>query len=287
MLALAHAHGFSVFHSNLKPNKIMLSTEVHGHQDESDICVKIISWGCSDEEEGEIDHMFLPKMESGTLQPKSAKFDVYCVGQILRWLFSHRAPSRQFEGFQKELSNGEWQMLYGDKSPNPFAFDSFRCPWMADYPALPMIIRCPFNPIMDADIDHLLQGMLKANPDERFTVSQVLDHPFLVRPSAQGLLDRHEGIVIGGKFNFFEFQTCETINLCDKKVCSMNYVNDVFRYNVAHLSSAPNPTPHQHAAIAEERRHSAAVRQPGPIQAPEDDRLGKQGHAMWGGGDLR
>ena len=186
MLALAHAHGFSVFHADLKPDNIMLSTEVHGHQDESDICVKIIDWGCSGfskEDEGDNDHIFLPKMESGTLQPKSAKFDVYCVGQILRFLFSHRAPGRPFEGFQKELSDGEWQMLYGHDSPNPFAVKSFRCPWMADYPALPITIRLPFNPIDDEDFGNLLQGMLKENPDERFSVSQVLEHPFLLRSS--------------------------------------------------------------------------------------------------------
>ena len=33
------------------------------------------------------------------------------------------------------------------------------------------------------------------------------------------------------------------------------------------------------AATGEGRRHSAAVREPGPIQAPEGDRLGKGGHA--------
>ena len=37
-----------------------------------------------------------------------------------------------------------------------------------------------------------------------------------------------------------------------------------------------------HAATAEGRRHSAAVREPGPIQAPEDDQLGKQGHVKGG-----
>ena len=38
-----------------------------------------------------------------------------------------------------------------------------------------------------------------------------------------------------------------------------------------------------HAATGEGRRHSAAVREPGPIQAPEDDQLGKQGHVRGGG----
>ena len=33
-----------------------------------------------------------------------------------------------------------------------------------------------------------------------------------------------------------------------------------------------------HAATAGGSRHSAAVRKPGPVQAPEEDRLGKQGH---------
>ena len=39
-----------------------------------------------------------------------------------------------------------------------------------------------------------------------------------------------------------------------------------------HMSLTP------HAATGEGRRHSAAVRQPGPIQAPEEDPVGKQGH---------
>jgi hypothetical protein len=33
-----------------------------------------------------------------------------------------------------------------------------------------------------------------------------------------------------------------------------------------------------HAATVEGRRPYAAVRQPGAVQAPEDDQLGKQGH---------
>ena len=41
-----------------------------------------------------------------------------------------------------------------------------------------------------------------------------------------------------------------------------------------------------HAATAEGRRHSAAVREPGPIQAPEEDRLGKQGHVRGEGRDM-
>ena len=41
-----------------------------------------------------------------------------------------------------------------------------------------------------------------------------------------------------------------------------------------------------HAATGEGRRHSAAVREPGPIQAPEDDQLGKQGHVRGEGRDM-
>ena len=37
-----------------------------------------------------------------------------------------------------------------------------------------------------------------------------------------------------------------------------------------------------HAATGEGRRHSAAVREPGPIQAPEDDSVGKQGYVRGG-----
>ena len=41
-----------------------------------------------------------------------------------------------------------------------------------------------------------------------------------------------------------------------------------------------------HAATGEGRRHSAAVRQPGPIQAPEEDSVGKQGHVRGEGRDM-
>ena len=41
-----------------------------------------------------------------------------------------------------------------------------------------------------------------------------------------------------------------------------------------------------HAATGEGRRHRAAVRQPGAIQAPEDNRLGKQGHVRGEGRDM-
>ncbi len=41
-----------------------------------------------------------------------------------------------------------------------------------------------------------------------------------------------------------------------------------------------------HAATAEGRRHSAAVRKPGPIQAPGEDRPGKQGHVRGEGRDM-
>ncbi len=37
------------------------------------------------------------------------------------------------------------------------------------------------------------------------------------------------------------------------------------------------------AATVERRRHPAAVRQPGAIQAPEEDQLGEQGHVREGG----
>ena len=38
-----------------------------------------------------------------------------------------------------------------------------------------------------------------------------------------------------------------------------------------------------HTVTADGRRHCAAVRQPGAVQAPEEDRLGKQGHVRGGG----
>ena len=61
---------------------------------------------------------------------------------------------------------------------------------------------------------------------------------------------------------------------------------------VSRLSSASSPPPAadmqltSHATTVEGRGHSVAVRQPGPIQAPEDDRVGKQGHVRGEGRDM-
>ena len=41
-----------------------------------------------------------------------------------------------------------------------------------------------------------------------------------------------------------------------------------------------------HAATGDGRRHCAAVRQPGAVQAPEDDQLGKQGRGRGQGRDM-
>ena len=119
MLALAHAHGFSLYHSDLKPDNIMMQKKVHGHaSDEHDICVKIIDWGCSGfskEDDLSNGHKFLPLLpgQSGKYQERGPKFDVYCVGSIVRWLFSPESVGGNFDGgLVKDLSADEWRQLY-------------------------------------------------------------------------------------------------------------------------------------------------------------------------------
>ena len=97
MLALAHAHGYSVFHSDLKPDNIMFKAPVSAHSEsEIGVCVKIIDWGCSGfskEKKHEAKHVFLPPLHAHSNEEQDAreaigpKFDVFSVGQILRWMF--------------------------------------------------------------------------------------------------------------------------------------------------------------------------------------------------------
>ena len=84
------------------------------------------------------------------------------------------------------------------------------------------------------------------------------------------LAEAQDGVVIKGKR--FDFETCEEINLNYQSVRCMCVAYDaccVWRCALAvdtrHMSLTP------HAATGEGRRHSAAVREPGPIQAPEED----------------
>jgi hypothetical protein len=118
MLALAHAHGFSVYHSDLKPDNIMMQKKVHGHAcDEHEVCVKIIDWGCSGfskEENLENSHYFLPPVRGHPQnKERGPKFDVYTVGSIMRWLFSHKSIGQDFDGgLLRDLSDGEWNRLY-------------------------------------------------------------------------------------------------------------------------------------------------------------------------------
>ena len=116
------------------------------------------------------------------------------------------------------------------------------------------------------------------------------------REITQGLVERHgvdKGIVFAdNSCKFYDYETCEEIDLSFQRVrCTCVLCMTRAVYSVAHLSSTSPPIPSPprmsltlHAATGEGRRHSAAVREPGPIQAPEEDQLGKQGYVMGVGG---
>ncbi len=104
------------------------------------------------------------------------------------------------------------------------------------------------------------------------------------------LAQPQDGVIIEGKR--FDFETCEEINLAGRSVRCMCVAYDACRVLRCALVFDLPPTPPSprmsltlHAATGGGRRHSAAVCEPGPIQAPEEDQLGKtQGHVRGGGG---
>ena len=101
------------------------------------------------------------------------------------------------------------------------------------------------------------------------------------REIRQGLVEGHgvdKGIAISDTCKFFDFETCEEINLYSNEVRCMCVMYDACRvYHRALVVDLHNPPPSPcmsltlHAAAGEGRRHAAAVREPGPIQSPEED----------------
>ena len=95
------------------------------------------------------------------------------------------------------------------------------------------------------------------------------------REITQGLQERHgaeKGIAItaDSSCRFYDFATWEGMVLSGSRV------------RLRHSTTLPPAADMQltpHAATADGRRHCAVVRQPGAVQAPEGDRLGKQGLA--------
>jgi serine/threonine protein kinase len=170
MIALNHAHGTPVYHDDLKPDNVMFKTLVHAHSThESKICAKVIDWGCggfSKDSPTESSHEYKPQ----PAEPQGEKCDIFCVGNIMRWLFDAQSVRdwhnpAGFNGmFQPKLNQARWP-----------------CPWNASsaFIDIDSNLCVPWNPNNDPGFKQLIQRMTDPNPSTRFSGRDVLQHSWM------------------------------------------------------------------------------------------------------------